>query len=95
VILIPEYEQFFGVRNGNMGVLKAMSYQQAAEIFAHAGPVGVALLQSLITFRQVKILLEQTFTSNRIRTITSITGGFNPSAIWSPSGPAAGPFAGK
>ncbi|HPI72375.1 MAG TPA: hypothetical protein PK843_05370 [bacterium] len=63
VILIPEYEQFFGLRNGNMGVLKAMSYQQGGWKYLRTPDQwAVALLQSVNYLQgKLKYYLEQTF----------------------------------
>ncbi|NLP09445.1 hypothetical protein GX408_03505 [bacterium] len=63
VILIPEYEQFFGLRNGNMGVLKAMSYQRAGwKNLRTPGQWAVVLLQSVNYLQgKLKYYLEQTF----------------------------------
>ncbi len=63
VILVPEYEQFFGLRNGNMGVLKAMSYQCAGwKNLRTPGQWAVVALQSVNYLQgKLKYCLEQTF----------------------------------
>lgn len=63
VIIVPEYEQFFGLRNGHMGVLKVMSYQRRGWRHLHTcGQWQVVILQALNYLQgKVKYALEEVF----------------------------------